>query len=192
LADPSGARRLLRPEELTDEQQALYDELCAGPRADAGRPAGPVDAEGRLTGPFNAMLHSPAVGGPLQRLGAALRYESALPDDVRETLTCLVAGLHDSAYEWHVHAPLARRAGVDEATLDALGQGRLPADAGPELRLAHALLTGPPHQHALAGDPLQELGPVTVLEVSTLVGYYTTLAWQLRLFGVTAPEATDG
>jgi 4-carboxymuconolactone decarboxylase len=187
LGEPSAARRLLRPGELTDDQQALYDELCAGPRGDAAQPAGPVDAEGRLTGPFNAMLHAPAVGGPLQRLGAALRYESALPGDVREAVTCLVAGVHDSAYEWYAHARLARRAGVDEATLEALGRGQLPSAAGPELRLAHALLTGAAHP-----DALEELGPATVLEVSTLVGYYTTLAWQLRLFGVTAPEATDG
>ncbi len=31
-----------------------------------------------------------------------------------------------------------------------------------------------------------------VLEVSTLVGYYTTLAWQLRLFGIDTSEASDG
>lgn len=187
MADPSSPW-LLRPEDLSDDQRALYDELCAGPRADASRPSGPVDAEGRLTGPFNAMLHAPAVGRPLQRLGAALRYESALPSDVREAVICLVAGVHGSSYERHAHAPLARRAGVDDATLDLLGQGELPAAARAELRLAHALLTGCGPQD----DPMDELGPARVLEVSTLVGYYTTLAWQLRLFGVKAPEASDG
>jgi 4-carboxymuconolactone decarboxylase len=166
----------------------LYDEICAGPRADVSRPAGPVDAEGRLTGPFNAMLHAPAVGGPLQRLGAVLRYESSLADDVREAVICLVAGVHCSSYERHAHEGLARRAGVADKVLEVLARGHLPADAGPELRLAHALLTaGTPD-----GDPMDDLGPAHVLEVSTLVGYYTTLAWQLRLFGVDAPEASDG
>lgn len=181
-------RLLLLPCDLTEAQRSVYDEICAGPRADASRPAGPVDAEGRLTGPFNAMLHAPAVGGPLQRLGAALRHESSLPDDLRESLICLVAGVHGSTYERRAHEPLARQAGVDDGSLEVLARGDLPTHAGPELHLAHALLTGrePP------GRPINDLGPARVLEVSTLVGYYTTLAWQLSLFDVDAPEASDG
>jgi 4-carboxymuconolactone decarboxylase len=179
---------LLRPDELTEEQRTLYTELCAGPRADVRRPAGQVDAEGRLTGPFNAMLHAPAVGGPLQRLGAALRYKSSLADDVREGVICLVAGVHGSSYERQAHEVLARQAGVDDDVLEALARGDLPVEAGPELRLAHALLTG----RQLGRRPIEDLGPARALEVSTLVGYYTTLAWQLRLFGVEAPEANNG
>lgn len=181
-------RPLLRPADLTEDQRALYDEICAGPRAHAGgRPSGPVDAEGRLTGPFNAMLHAPTVGRPLQRLDAALRYESSLSGDVRESMICLVAGTHRSPYELAVHAPLARLAGVPEDDVDLLARGEVPATAGPELRLAHALLAD--------GDPTQaadELHPARVLEVSTLVGYYTTLAWQLRLFGIDPAEASNG
>jgi 4-carboxymuconolactone decarboxylase len=176
--------RLLRPDELTSEQRALYDELCAGPRADSSRPGGPVDGEGRLTGPFNALLHAPAVGGPLQRLGAALRYESSLADDVRESLICLVAGVRGSSYEREAHEPIARRAGIGDDVLQVLARGELPEGAGAELRLGHALLTGAQPAADPAGDPVSELGHAVVLEVSTLVGYYTTLAWQLRLFGV--------
>jgi 4-carboxymuconolactone decarboxylase len=179
---------LLRPGDLDDDQRALYDELRTGPRAEARRPAGPVDGEGRLTGPFNAMLHAPAVGRPLQRLGAALRYESSLRDDVRESVICLVAGVHRSSYELHAHTGLARRAGVPDEVLTALVRGDVPAGAGPAVRLAHALLTGVEP----ADSPIDDLGPTQVFEVSSLVGYYTTLAWQLRLFGVEAPEAQDG
>ena len=185
MADPR-----LRPDQLTPAQRELYDELCSGPRADPSRPRGPVDADGRLTGPFDAMLHSPPVGGPLQRLGAALRYESALPDDVRESVICLVAGVHASSYERYAHEPLARAAGVAEPVLEVLARGGLPDGAGPELRLAHALLT-----RAVWAAPVEaqerwvdELGPRAAFEVSTLVGYYTTLAWQLRIFDVEAPD----
>lgn len=176
----------LRPEDLTPAQRALYDELCSGPRADRARPRGPVDDAGRLTGPFGAMLHVPAVGGPLQRLGAALRYEGGLPDDVREGIVCLVAGVHGSSYERHAHEPIARRAGVSDGDLAVLSRGDVPQAAGAELRLAHALLTAAPE-----GDPVAELGPAAAFEVITLVGYYTTLAWQLRLFGLEAPEESD-
>jgi len=173
---------LLRPADLSPAQRALYDELCSGPRVGAGRPGGPVDAEGRLTGPFNAMLFSPAVGGPLQRLGAALRFESMLAEDVRESIICLVAGVHASSYEQYAHERLARAAGVAGDVLATLAGGGLPDGAGPELRLAYALLTGAPED-----DWTAELGPAAAFEVSSLVGYYTTIAWQLWLFGVEGP-----
>ena len=38
-----------------------------------------TDEGGRLEGPFNAMLFSPAVGHALQALGGALRYQGTLP-----------------------------------------------------------------------------------------------------------------
>ena len=64
----------LTPAELPVEQRRLYDAIVGGPRA-----AGPQlfelsDEQGRLNGPFGAMLLSPPVGGALQSLGAAIRY----------------------------------------------------------------------------------------------------------------------
>jgi 4-carboxymuconolactone decarboxylase len=57
------------PGRLDPEARAVYRRITAGPRG-----ASAVDADGRLVGPFNAMLLSPALGGPLQELGAAVRY----------------------------------------------------------------------------------------------------------------------
>ena len=135
------------------------------------------------------MLYAPAVGSHLQRLGAALRYESSLPDEVREGVICLVArgpriNGEDSA---PMHRRPARRASTRRCSRcwrGATCRSRL----APRLRLAHALLTG----NEPAGDPIADLGPERVFEVSALLGYYTTLAWQLRLFGVEAPEVHDG
>ena len=50
----------LRPDELDVEQRNLYDTINQGPRRSAqpglSSPVGLVDDEGRLQGPFNAML----------------------------------------------------------------------------------------------------------------------------------------
>lgn len=180
------------PEQLTPAQRELYDELCSGPRANPGRPGGPVDAAGHLTGPFNAMLHSPAVGGPLQRLGAALRYESELDDVVRELVILLVAGHADSAFERAAHQRIARDLGVDEATLAALDRAQVPdafgedvhPTAAPALRLAERLLTNRLPDDAEFAALRAELGDSGIFEVSTLVGYYQTIANQLALFAV--------
>ena len=184
------------PATLDAEQRALYDELCSGPRANPSRPGGPVDPAGRLTGPFNAMLHSPRVGGPLQRLGAALRYESRLEGAVREMVILLVAGHHDCAVERVAHQRIARELGVDEETLATLDRAQVPASFGadadptaaPALELAQRILT-----RRLPGELIDDaefaalrdaLGDQGIFEVSTLVGYYATLATQLALFGV--------
>ncbi|MCD4534330.1 carboxymuconolactone decarboxylase family protein [Nocardioides sp. cx-169] len=187
------------PASLNDAQRALYHELRSGPRADPARPGGPVDADGRLTGPFDAMLHSPAVGAPLQRLGAALRYESGLDDQVREMVVLLVAGHHDCAYERVAHERIARRLGMAEETIASLAAARVPeafADgvdhtAAPALELAERMLTGRLRDDPRLEDLRRALGPAGAFEVSTLVGYYQTLAHQLALFGVEPPDGPE-
>lgn len=191
---------LFDPDRLTDEQRALYDELRSGPRVNPSRPGGPVDADGRLTGPFNAMLHSPPVGGPLQRLGAALRYESAIDDRVREMVILLVAGHHDCAVERVAHQRIARRLGIADDVIAALDRGEVPASlgdgvsatAGPALQLARRMLG-----HDLPDDAGFQaldaaLGPDGIFEISTLVGYYWTLANQLNLFAVEPADHGPG
>lgn len=186
---------LLGPLDLTPEQRELYDELCSGPRADARRPNGPVDNEGRLTGPFNAMLYSPNIGGPLQRLGAALRYEGTLDGTVRELVVLRVAGHHDSAYERQAHQQVARRLGVDEETLAAVDRGipdGLPQTATAALELAQRILERRLPDDADFGRLRGVLDDAGVFEVNALVGYYSLLATQMALFGVAAdPESAQ-
>lgn len=188
---------LLPPALLTPQQRALYDEIRHGPRADAHRPDGPVDRDGRLTGPFNAMLYSPAVGGPLQRLGVALRCESTLDATVRELVILRVAGHHDCDYERHAHQRVARRLGVDEQTVTAVDHGvpprlpaRIPCAAAAALDLAQRLLERRLPDDAQFARLRAELGDAALFEINALVGYYSLLATQLALFGVTPePEA---
>src|SRR4051794_18477744 len=48
------------PGELDDDQRAVYDAITGGPRGSG--PFRLTDAEGRLHGPFNAMLVNPQLG----------------------------------------------------------------------------------------------------------------------------------
>ena len=188
---------LLPPALLTPQQRALYEELVTGPRARDDRPQGPVDGEGRLTGPFNAMLYSPRIGGPLQRLGTALRHKGELDDTVRELVILRVAGHHGSAFERQAHQPVARRLGVDEQTLTAVDHGvptqlppSVPRVTAAALELAQRLLERRLPDDTQFARLRAELGDAGVFEVNALVGYYSLLATQLALFGVTPePEA---
>ncbi|MDO5499015.1 MAG: carboxymuconolactone decarboxylase family protein [Propionibacteriaceae bacterium] len=184
-----GAPRLarIRPEAMTPQQKTVYDAVLNSPRASAAR-TGPGEP---LPGPFNAMLLSPPVGLALQNLGSALRYESQLPDLIRELIILLVAGRHDSAYEQYAHEPIAQRAGADDDTVDCLRAGEVPAGLGEPvelaLRVAETLLdrelADEEYAHAVA-----ELGEAWLFEINAVIGYYQLLARQLALFGVRPPQ----
>lgn len=185
----SARKTPLAPADLTPEQRALYDELTTGPRVNAARPGGPVDADGRLTGPFDAMLYVPSVGTPLQRLGAALRYHGTLADDVRELVICATAAYWESSYEQSAHERIALAAGVSQQALDAVRRGEIPEGVGEAataaLRYAALLLDHTIPDDAAYTELVGVLGRDGLFEVSTLVGYYWTLATQLETFGVT-------
>jgi alkylhydroperoxidase family enzyme len=185
----------LTPGQLTGEQRRLYDEVLGGPRGQGPQFFPLTEADGTLTGPFNAMLASPPVGMALQRLGAALRYQTGLPDQIRELVILVVAAHLGSDFEWHAHEPLARHHGVTEEVIAAVSARRPPDLADDAQRAAYglalALLRGedvPDERYAAAAGALGTRG---VFEVSAIVGYYWLLATQLRLFRAGQP-ASDG
>jgi 4-carboxymuconolactone decarboxylase len=180
------------PEELDAERRALYDEIVGGPRASGPQLFELADEQGRLNGPFGIMLHSPAVGGALQAVGAAVRYGSVLSPRVRELATLAVAAHWDSDFERYAHVPLARHVGLSEAEVAGLlAAEEVPFEDPAEravLRVVRALLAASDltdEEYAAGREVLGERG---LVELTTLVGYYATLALQLRVFRVGMPS----
>ncbi len=213
MADPrttSGAGRLpvLRPGDLDDAQQELYRAIAHGPRAQGPQAFRLVDDDGGLAGPFNAFLLQPALGAALQEVGAAVRYRTGLTDRCREIAILVVAAHWDSAFEQHAHEAIGRRAGLTEAELAAIRAGTAPdtlADGTErmvartaQLLVADGDLDDDAYAAAVAdlggsglgGSRLggSGLGEARLFELLTLVGYYATLALQLRVFRVPAPH----
>jgi alkylhydroperoxidase family enzyme len=179
----------LNPDGLDDEQRDVYEAIVGGPRPK--NVFSFVDDEGRLLGPFNAMLYSPAVGGPLQELGAALRFRTSFTKREREIATLVLAARHRSDYEWYAHERIGRKAGLSEAELTALRTGADPVLADARERIVYATaralavdgdLSAPMYTEATA-----TLGRPAVVELVTLIGYYSLLALQLRVFRVGVP-----
>jgi 4-carboxymuconolactone decarboxylase len=191
--DPGDPPRLplLHPDELDDEQRTAYEALTGGPRATRSGSARFVDGEGRLLGPFNPMLYSPAVGTPLQALGAALRFRTSFSRREREIAILVVAAHHRSDYEWYAHERIGREAGLTEAELTTLRTGGDPVLADARERIIHAATRSIIADHdlsdALYADAAATLGRATVVELVTLIGYYAALAMQLRIFRVDVP-----
>lgn len=184
------------PGELDDERRAVYDAIVGGPRAADAAMSPIVARDGRLEGPFNAMLVSPAVGAALQSLGSAIRYSTGLTDRDRELAILEVAAHYRSEFEWFAHERVARTAGLDEATLGALRAGERPEDLDDRAesiwRAVRSMLEGGDLEDDGWARLETHVGQVVAVELVVLVGYYQTLAMLLRTLRVPAPVAAGG
>ncbi len=177
----------LGPGALDGDQRTLYDSITGGPRAQGPQHFALTAADGSLNGPFNALLFAPTLGAALQEVGAAVRYRTALSDRVREAAILLVAARWRSGFERMAHEAVGRAAGLGDDDLAALARGEVPASADDDeaaaLELTRLLLDGdvPDADWARLAPVVGERGTV---ELTTLVGYYATLALQLRVFRV--------
>lgn len=182
----------LRPDELDEAQLALYKSITEGPRAQGPKHFDLTDEDGALQGPFGGFLLSPPVGQALQELGAAVRYGTHLTSRVREMAILAVAAHWDSSFERHAHESVGRAIGLSEDELATIRQGGSPAleDEGEEaaLRFTWALLDGDVDDHTWSSC-VPPLDSELVFELITLVGYYSTLALQMRVLRVEAPTS---
>jgi 4-carboxymuconolactone decarboxylase len=183
---------VLSSEEMTPEQVDLYREILGGPRGQGPRAVLLASGAGGLAGPFNAMLYAPPVGHALQGLGVAIRFGTQLAARVREMAILVVAQAWDSAYERESHELIGRDAGLTETEIEALRAGTDPGFTAKEEQVAYSVvraLTSPGADldDAEYDTAVNVLGEQSLVELSSLVGYYATLALQLRIFRVPAP-----
>jgi 4-carboxymuconolactone decarboxylase len=183
---------VLSSEEMTPDQVDLYRQILSGPRGQGPRAVLLATGAGGLAGPFNAMLYAPEVGHALQELGAAIRFRTSLSPRIRETAILVVAHAWDSAYEQTSHELIGHDAGLTDQEIAALRSGADPGFTDDHEHVAYHVaraLAGPTAD--LTDDHYAEavatLGERALVELSALVGYYATLALQLRIFRVTPP-----
>ncbi len=167
-------------EQLDDAQRAVFDAIASGPR-------------GGVVGPFNVLLRAPAaISDAAQRLGAGLRFTGALNDRLREIAILTVSRRWSAQFEWFAHHPIAVTAGVDPAPLERLRQGGDPGftDATEQLvwRLSRAVLDRGRLDDAEFAAGRDALGEAQLVELLTVLGYYTLLSFILNVGEVAVPE----
>ena len=104
----------------------------------------------------------------------------------------LVAHDHDSTFELYAHRRAGAAAGLTEADLEALAQGREPAELSDVescvLRTVRRILDRGTLDDNEFRDAAGVLGKAGLFELVTIVGYYTMVAWQLAVFDIQAPD----
>jgi len=168
------------PETMPADQRAVYEAIVSGPR-------------GRMAGPFHAFLRSAGVAGPAQELGAHLRFSGTLPGALRELATLVVARYWTARYEWQAHAGFGREEGLEDAVIEAIATRVTPTFADPDQQLVFETcselletrtLSTTTYERALAA-----LGEESLVELVSLVGYYSMVSLALNAFAI--EPATD-
>ena len=186
---PQGAQgateRLPMPsaDTMTPAQRDAAQSLIDGPRKG-------------VYGPFLPLLRSPVLMERIGRVGEFLRFESVLDARVRELVTCAVARHVSNQFEWAMHAPLARKAGVSEATIEALRQGArpraLPADEETALDFTRELLQTHGVSDPTYAAALQAFGEQGLVELATLIGYFAMVSWVMNVARTPAAAGAPG
>lgn len=166
------------PDDRTPAQDNAVRLLSATPR-------------GGIRGPFQAMLHSPEFLNRTQALGAFLRYESSLPQRLRELAILITARFWNQTYEWSMHVPIAAQAGVSEDLISAIGEQRttapVDADEAIVIRFCESLHV----RHGVNDEDYQaafsRFGNGGVVELTGICGYYALLAMVMNVARTAPP-----
>ena len=181
--------RMLTPDELNSDQQAVYDGLTTGER---GKRSNLTFEDGSLVGPYNAMLYSPLTGNRFQSLGESLRFTNQLPQNQLEIAILVVAAEWRADFEWWAHARLAKAAGVDGDVIEAIKGGDQPTFSDDGEALVHAVATELLRTHRLEDGTyaraVEQLGEPALIDLQLLMAYYTGISMLLNSFEIPLPE----
>lgn len=147
-----------------------------------------VGDEGGLLGPFNAVLYSPAITGPIAATGDLLRAETVLDRRLLELAAVVVLGHWRAEFAFDGHAANAIRYGIDEAVIEAIVAGAEPRLEDEDDFLVHAIARELVRTGHVTDDlyprVVARLGERAVVELVTAVGFYSFIAFTLNAFDV--------
>lgn len=154
-------------EQLSAEQQAVAGEVLK--QSSAG-----------LGGPYGMLIKSPELLKRYLLMTDYLRQKTSLPRRLNEMAILLEARLWDAQYEWWAHEPLARKAGVPEAIISDIREGKRPASMQPDEAIVYDVVTELLNKRQLSDDAFgkarQILGEQQVVDLVAVAGFYVMVS----------------
>jgi 4-carboxymuconolactone decarboxylase len=146
-------------------------------------------------GPFALMLRSPEVMLRAAAMGDYLRYKTSLPPALNEMIILLVARHWSQQFEWYAHRPMALKAGLSEAVVNAIAKGRRPEALSADEAIVYDFITEllrlqnvGDDTYARARDRFGEAGIVDMVGVA---GYYSFLSMMMNTARTAVPADSD-
>lgn len=159
------------PDRYTEQQKKAAEEFLAARKV-------PV------FGPFEPLMYSPEVMSQARAIGDYLRYKSGIGNTLSELAILVTAREWTQDYEWHVHAPLAAKAGIKAEIIEAIRDGRRPTGMSDDEEIVYEL-SSELHKNKQVSDATfaraeRRFGKPAVVDLVGINGYYTLLAMQLN------------
>lgn len=170
-------------DQMTPEQRRLNDKI-AGSRG--GGPA---------KGPFALWLRTPELADHANAFGTYLRHGTSVPQRLVELAVLIVARTYTAQYEWHAHAAHADRLGLSPELVEAIRTRKKPVIVEKEEKIVHAVTTELTVKRKLSAATYalakEILGEQMLLDLVTIIGFYTMVAVVLVAFDVDIPDGGD-
>jgi 4-carboxymuconolactone decarboxylase len=185
--DPQSLSRLpfIERSKLSGDALRVYDAVIGkdaqgNPRAIPG------------TGPAATSLYSPGVALPMNDLNQYLRNTVVGPA-VFQICTLIAAREFDENYEWTAHEAGAKRANVDQKTIDAIKFGRslegVPEKDALVIRFGRALFHDRKVSPELYAQVVKTFGQQGMFEMTAVMGDYAMAAIMLRAVDQHVPNS---
>lgn len=166
---------------LSADQQAVFDAIRSGPR-------------GLVEGPLRVWLQSAELADKAQALGAFCRYGTSLPPRLSELAILVTGAFWKAGFEWAVHAPIAIRNGLSEEVVEAIREGARPEFSKDDEVVVYDFSKELHENHAISDATYRRacsiLTTKVVVELVSLLGYYTLISMTINAFNVPVPEGS--
>lgn len=187
--DPQSYSRLplIQRDKLSGEALRVYDAVVGKDANGKDRPTPPL-------GPAATSLVSPGVALPMNQLNQYLR-NPVVGTAMYQLCTLIAAREFDEPYEWNSHEGGARRANVDQKSIDAIKFNR-PLDGVPEkdalvIRFGRAIFQDRKVPSELYAKVVEAFGQQGMFELTAIMGDYAMAAIMLRAVDQHVPNVTS-
>ena len=135
------------------------------------------------------MVH-PALFECVENLGTFLRFHGSLPERLREAAILMAAVEQRSAFEWQTHQQTARKAGLSESEIDAIGSAQpLDRDLETVRSIVLATIRNQPAPQSSFDSFASMTSLTAAVELITLSAFYRMMAGLGSAFESTLPNA---
>lgn len=135
---------------------------------------------GRISLLYQVLLNSAPIASGWERMLTAVRHETVVSDPLRELIILRVAVLNGASFEFEAHAPIAEKAGVPEAKIEAIREAKLPEIFSPEealvLELTDAMTRDVAVSDALMSRLQQRYDAQALVETVATVAAYNMVS----------------